>query len=105
MKVGFLLGALAGMVVVLLTATGWRVFMILSFPAIAPIALREGQAITPSLKVAALNSLLYSCVGTLIGLCWPVRRPPPGHCQACGYDLIGNVSGTCPECGSSLPGR
>jgi hypothetical protein len=27
------------------------------------------------------------------------RRPPIGHCQACGYDLTGNESGTCPECG------
>jgi hypothetical protein len=28
------------------------------------------------------------------------RRPPPGHCQHCGYDLTGNVSGRCPECGT-----
>jgi hypothetical protein len=27
------------------------------------------------------------------------RRFPPGHCQDCGYDLRGNVSGRCPECG------
>lgn len=26
------------------------------------------------------------------------RRRPPGHCR-CGYDLTGNVSGKCPECG------
>ena len=31
------------------------------------------------------------------------RRPfyPPGHCQKCGYNLTGNVSGVCPECGES----
>lgn len=28
------------------------------------------------------------------------RRPPFGHCQRCEYDLTGNVSGVCPECGA-----
>ncbi len=32
-------------------------------------------------------------------LFWRDRRHPPGHCQKCGYDLQGNVSGVCPECG------
>ena len=28
-------------------------------------------------------------------------RPfPPGHCESCGYDLTGNQSGRCPECGA-----
>lgn len=27
------------------------------------------------------------------------RRIPPHCCQSCGYDLTGNTSGTCPECG------
>ena len=27
------------------------------------------------------------------------RRITPGHCKKCGYDLTGNVSGRCPECG------
>ena len=35
-------------------------------------------------------------------LFWRDRRHPPGHCQACGYNLKGNVSGMCPECGSEL---
>jgi predicted amidophosphoribosyltransferase len=30
------------------------------------------------------------------------RRIPPGHCQKCGYDLTGNVSGICPECGTPV---
>lgn len=32
-------------------------------------------------------------------------RPPklqPGHCKACGYDLTGNVSGRCSECGMPI---
>jgi hypothetical protein len=30
------------------------------------------------------------------------RRRPPGHCQNCGYNLTGNVSGVCPECGEKI---
>ncbi len=30
------------------------------------------------------------------------RRVQPGHCP-CGYDLTGNVSGICPECGLKTP--
>ncbi len=26
-------------------------------------------------------------------------KQPTGHCQRCGYDLTGNESGACPECG------
>lgn len=31
---------------------------------------------------------------------WRDRRPPSGHGQHCGYNLIGNVSGICPERGT-----
>ena len=30
------------------------------------------------------------------------RPPPPGFCQSCGYNLTGNVSGRCPECGTKV---
>jgi len=30
------------------------------------------------------------------------RLSPPGKCRECGYDLTGNVSGVCPECGSPV---
>ena len=28
------------------------------------------------------------------------RKPRAGHCRRCDYDLTGNVSGVCPECGT-----
>lgn len=27
---------------------------------------------------------------------------PPGFCRVCRYDLTGNVSGRCPECGTTI---
>lgn len=33
------------------------------------------------------------------------RRIPPGHCQRCGYNLTGNTTGVCPECGQRLRTR
>jgi hypothetical protein len=31
------------------------------------------------------------------------RRFSPGHCRKCGYNLTGNVTGRCPECGTPTP--
>ena len=42
-------------------------------------------------------------IGVPTILAWRRDRPfPPGHCQRCGYDLTGNTSGVCPECGVSI---
>ena len=30
------------------------------------------------------------------------RRPPPGHCPRCRYNLTGNTTGVCPECGRKI---
>jgi len=30
------------------------------------------------------------------------RRRKSGKCVSCGYDLTGNVSGVCPECGTAV---
>jgi len=35
---------------------------------------------------------------------WPLsKRVPPGYCSRCKYDLTGNVSGVCSECGDPVP--
>jgi hypothetical protein len=31
------------------------------------------------------------------------RRKQTGKCRHCGYDLTGNLSGICPECGQATP--
>lgn len=46
--------------------------------------------------------VLMLAVPTAI-LHWRGRRAPlPGCCSNCGYDLTGNVSGRCPECGTEI---
>lgn len=51
------------------------------------------------------------CFVWLLGLLWfrfvtaPIRPRPDSHprCTRCRYDLTGNASGTCPECGTAVP--
>jgi len=60
---------------------------------------------------AALSDQLIGICFIVIGALWILgqvrnlfrkRVFPPGHCDWCGYDLTGNTSGTCPECGKPL---
>jgi hypothetical protein len=46
-------------------------------------------------------------LGAVSALLWILdhRRISPGHCGKCGYDLTGNVSGRCPECGVAVEKR
>ena len=63
-------------------------------------------------ELASLAILLLSGVvvfmGTLRwfrGFAWSAeieRKRRHGRCEACGYDLTGNVSGVCPECGTKI---
>lgn len=71
-----------------------------------PGVLKYGDIwLDPAIPVAKFVSLsvwlpflLISLVaGSLIA--YDTRRPLSGKC-ACGYDLTGNVSGVCPECGT-----
>jgi hypothetical protein len=52
--------------------------------------------------VAVSAFFLWGALGT--ALQWPGFRPPPGpnECLKCRYDLTGNESGVCPECGTPI---
>ena len=56
-------------------------------------------ATVPYSHIAILAALLPA--GRATGWLWRrgLRRRREGRCRQCGYDLTGNVSGVCPECG------
>lgn len=51
-----------------------------------------------SLAIVTLPSLLLAVV--FIGSLRTLPRYPKGYCSQCGYDLTGNITGRCPECGA-----
>ena len=58
----------------------------------------------PGVTVRAYPTWMFLIVALIpTYLAWrKLRRPLPGHCQQCGYDLTGNVTGVCSECGETI---
>ena len=56
------------------------------------------QGTLVSLILAAFMGIVY-----LIQVIFVPEPIPEGHCRTCRYDLTGNVSGVCPECGTPVP--
>lgn len=48
--------------------------------------------------------VLAGCLATLSCLALLRPRPRPGWCPYCNYNLTGNTSGVCPECGKEIRG-
>src|SRR5262249_36280793 len=50
------------------------------------------------------SSLSVALCGIALAWLWLLdrRRPLPGHCRKCNYDLTGNTSGVCPECRTAV---
>ncbi len=47
-------------------------------------------------------SATYPAISLVLGRLRRYRRRKRGWCIGCGYDLTGNLSGTCPECGERI---
>lgn len=72
-----------------------------SFPTAGIVWLLTGgqrAGSTYYLTVLASNAIIYPLFAVLL-LLNRERQNPPFACRKCAYDLTGNVSGVCPECG------
>lgn len=58
--------------------------------------------IGPLIVVVWMPVGLITMFWALDRLGWLPRRYEAGHCKQCGYNLTGNVSGVCPECGTKV---
>ena len=60
------------------------------------------------LEPSTLSGMFAGAFAILLGIGYwynwwgTAKRFPEGCCQRCGYDLRGNVSGRCPECGRAV---
>jgi hypothetical protein len=62
----------------------------------------------PKVGIYPYHAQLIIPLWTALTLVWGIaaltwyrrRHILPGHCRKCGYNLTGNTSGRCPECGS-----
>ena len=56
-----------------------------------------------AILIGTLVGIVFGSTGIRCGLVqWRHRHITPAHCRRCGYDLTGNVSGRCPECGEAV---
>ena len=115
---GALSFAVLGLVLDLLRASFrvWRVLFVLaavavcvtliaSFPSYDKAISKNGSLL--AYVFFSLNAALY-IAGALMLIIAPLtrafrRRPKAGYCAQCGYNLTGNTSGRCPECGVAVP--
>ncbi len=54
------------------------------------------------IAVIMLGPLLIPLCGSSKSMALLARFPPSCVCRMCGYDLTGNVTGVCPECGTAI---
>lgn len=55
----------------------------------------------PVAQSGAIVGILTVILATI--LIPALQAPKAGCCSECGYDLTGNASGVCPECGTAIP--
>jgi hypothetical protein len=62
-------------------------------------------ALDPVYQVAFVACICLIVIHSCILIIYRRPRAKSGLCHECGYDLTGNISGVCPECGTMIPKR
>jgi len=67
---------------------------------------RAGTETTLAMPLATFV-VLFAALPTVSLVAWGrrARRVRKGACPACSYNLTGNTSGVCPECGTAVPAK
>ena len=113
-RLGFLVGVCigAGSVYVTLalqaywmSASMWVVGFVIPGIVIRTWFFSRQQSSIVELTIILIGNMgFYGALGTLVGAFVARRRAVrstiQGRCLRCGYDLTGNISGKCPECGN-----
>ncbi|GJM24249.1 MAG: hypothetical protein DHS20C16_06640 [Phycisphaerae bacterium] len=80
------------------------------------VALWIDRILSPTGLIPVLMQADYLAIKTIIAMLllmfipvalsaywfWRMDNQPEGRCLDCGYNLTGNVSGVCPECGTPI---
>jgi hypothetical protein len=60
------------------------------------------------LEALFVSVYIILAITAILPTMWVIRRRraiPQGHCPKCRYNLTGNTSGVCPECGTAIPAK
>lgn len=116
--IGFLAGAMVPVIIwsILSLAGQWaavRCLDVVGLPGFI-IAAAAGALLTGDPRCVAgipgvllvVNVAFYGSIGACMAYLWSENRSnandPPGRCARCDYDLTGDASGVCPECGTEV---
>ncbi len=109
-KRGFLYaGALVGLIFAIVCTLLLRFMCALAVPAVPGVIVAKYLRLQVvegwgGMGIALIvNGALYAGLGTWAGWIASRRIPTaPNHCTKCDYDLFGNASNICPECGAPV---
>jgi hypothetical protein len=109
LKTGTLLGAISGivlLVIVRVSSLGGLEKWLGFGPAYAADLLFGPDGNTVLRALPYFFFIVYALAGAIFGLAWGLSGGRTSLqrdiCKHCAYDLTGNVSGVCPECGTPV---